>query len=385
MSRKKALVIIPTYNEAENIEPLILSIINTSLEVKGYTVDILVVDDISPDGTGRIVKKLAQAQRNIHLLSGKKAGLGNAYIRALKYGLEKQAFDAFIIMDADFSHDPSYIPTFLSMLDQGYYYVVGSRYIQGGAIPDNWPMLRRLNSTVANLLARKLTGIGGMASDVTSGYKAIRTKALRCIDLDKLHVSGYFFQVALTYAFVFNGEFRITEIPITFAKRKHGASKLGMRDILEFIYRSYTLNPHSPARRIVRFCTVGLSGVAVNLATLTFLVSLFRINAILSSAVAIETSIASNFLLNHIYTFSYSNCRSHHLKHLVGKFSKFNTLSLVGVGISLSIFTVLYKYAGLYYVLAQALAIVPSVCFNYWASSTLVWKTGKDQRYLGML
>jgi dolichol-phosphate mannosyltransferase len=380
MSLKKALIIIPSYNEAKNIKRLILSIIDTTYEVKGYTVDILVVDDYSPDGTGKIVVRLAQAHRNINLLSGKKDGLGNAYIRGLRYGLEKHVYDAFVMMDADLSHNPSYIPQFLSMLDQGYDYVVGSRYIQGGAVPEDWSILRLMNSKVANLLARKLTGIGSMTSDATGGYKAIRTKSLQSIGFDKLHVSGYFFQVALTYTFVTNSNFRMTEIPIVFANRKHGTSKLGLRDILEFIYRAYTLNPHSPTRRFVRFCMVGLSGVVVNLATLTILVSLLRVNAILSSAIAIEMSIASNFLLNHIYTFN-EDSRSHHPRHLVSKFGKFNILSLVGAAITLTVFTVLYRYAGLYYVLAQALAIVPSVCFNYWASTTLVWKAAKGQRY----
>ena len=351
---------------------MILRIINTSLEVKGYTADILVVDDFSPDGTGSIVKKLEQEHRNIHILSGNKVGLGKAYIRGLKYGLEKQVYDAFIMMDADFSHSPSYIPQFLSMLDQGYDYVVGSRYIQGGAIPDDWSILRLINSRVANLLARNLTGIGSMTSDATSGYKAMRTKSLQFIDLDKLHVSGYFFQVALTYAFISNSRFRMTEIPIVFANRKHGTSKLGLRDILEFIYHSYTLNPQSSFRKFIRFCIVGLSGVIVNLGTLTLLVHLLHVNTLLSGAIAIEVSIASNFFLNHTYTFHSGNSSSH--RRPIHRFGKFNAASLTGAVMSFVVFSALYKVVGLHYIVADALAIIPSVCFNYWASSTFVWK-----------
>ncbi len=375
MPRKKALVIIPTYNEAESIKPLISSIIDTSIEIKGYSVDILVVDDYSPDGTGRIVKKLSQEHHNIHLLSGKKAGLGKAYIRGLKYGLEKQAFDAFVMMDADFSHNPSDIPQFLSMLDQGYDYVVGSRYFQGGAIPDDWPVLRRLNSIVGNLLARKLTGLGSMTSDATSGYKAMRAKSLQSIDLDKLHVSGYFFQVALTYAFTSKSNFRITEIPIAFTNRRNGTSKLGIIDVVEFAYRSYTLNPQSSARKFIRFCMVGLSGVVVNLGALALLVRLLHISPLLGGAIAIETSIASNFLLNHVYTFRNNRTKQ---QRLIRRFSRFNAASLIGATLSYVVFSVLYKVVGLHYLVADALAIIPSVCFNFWASSTFVWKATRE-------
>lgn len=372
MSLKTALIIIPTYNEARNIKPLLLCIIDTLHEVAGYTVDILVVDDYSPDGTGTIVQKLTQKHRNIHLLSGKKAGLGNAYIRGLKYGLGQSKYDAFIMMDADFSHNPSYIPRLLRTLDQGYDYVIGSRYVPGGAIPDDWSVKRRLNSKLGNLLARRLTGIGSITTDATSGYKATCAKSLQSVDLDKLHVTGYFFQVALTYAFISNGKFRVTELPIVFTNRQHGTSKMGLRDIVEFIFRSYSLNPQSSARKFIRFCIVGFSGVFVNLGTLTLLVRLLHVNPLLSGAVAIEVSIASNFLLNHIYTF-----RNHSLKQqrLVHRFGMFNMASLTGAVISFAVFSVLYKFVGLHYMFADALAIIPSVCFNYWASTTFVWKT----------
>ncbi len=370
MSLKKALIIIPTYNEAKNIKPLILSIIDTAPEVKGYTVNILVVDDYSPDGTGEIVQKLSKRHRNIHLLSGKKAGLGNAYIRGLKYGLEKQAYDAFIMMDADSSHNPSYIPQFLKTLDQGFDYVIGSRYVKGGKVPEDWSVLRLMNSKIANLLARKLTGIGSATSDATSGYKAVRTKSLQ-FDLDKLQASGYFFQVALTYAFISKRTFRIAEIPIVFTNRKHGASKLRLKDILEFVYCSYTLNPQSSARKFVRFCMVGISGVVVNLGTLTVLVRYFHVSPLLGGAIAIETSIASNFLLNHVYTFRNSRPKQ---QRLIRKFGRFNAASLIGAAMTFAVFSVLYKFIGLQYIVADALAIIPSVCFNYWASSTFVWK-----------
>ena len=372
MSLKTALVIIPTYNEAENIKPLLLSIIATLHEVTGYSVDILVVDDYSPDGTGTIVQKLAQKHRNIQLLSGKKAGLGDAYIRGLRYGLDQPKYDAFVMMDADFSHSPSYIPRLLRTLDQGYDYVIGSRYIPGGAIPDDWSILRILNSKVANLLARTFAGIGRTVYDATSGYKAIRTSSLQTIDLDNLRVSGYFFQVALTYAFNSKSKLQITEIPIAFENRKNGASKIGVKDVVEFVYCAYTLNPQSSARTFVRFCVVGISGVVVNLGTLTVLVRYFHISPLLGGAIAIETSIASNFLLNHVYTFRNDTGSSR--QRLIHRFSKFNATSLTGAAISFAVFSVLYKFIGLQYIIADALAIIPSVCFNYWASSTFVWK-----------
>ena len=156
MQKKRACVIIPTYNEAENIGHLLEQLETAFKNVSGYSIHILVADDTSPDGTGDIVLKIAKKYGNIHLLSGEREGMGAAYIRAFSHILD--SYDVIITMDADFSHPPGMIPGFLTKVDAGCDVVIGSRYIKGGAAPD-WPLQRRLTSSFANVLARVVAGL----------------------------------------------------------------------------------------------------------------------------------------------------------------------------------------------------------------------------------
>jgi dolichol-phosphate mannosyltransferase len=369
---KKALVIIPTYNELENIKAIITSVKDAQKGATKYTFEILIVDDNSPDGTGRVVRALARKNKQLHMISGQKAGLGKAYVRGFIYGLRQKRYDAFIMMDADFSHDPEAIPGLLAALEQGNDYVIGSRYVHGGSIPGNWPLVRIINSRFANFLARSLIGIDKTITDLTGGFKAIRSTALEEIDLNSLHAAGYFFQVNLLHAFLQKG-FKIAEAPIHFADRTYGDSKLKLQDIIEFIYRAYTLNPQSPIRRLVRFCIVGLSGTVVNLAALSVLVTIFHISAFPADAIAIETSIVSNFFFNYNYTF-HSQVKETRLT-LLTKLVKFNVSALGGALISFALFTSLYSYAHWQYYTADIIGIIVSTGWNYWISTRLIWKT----------
>jgi dolichol-phosphate mannosyltransferase len=370
--KKKALVVVPTYNEAENIERLILAIKSQNSKIKNYNLEVLVVDDNSPDGTSNIVRSLQKRFKNIHLLSGKKAGLGRAYIRGFNYAISTNKYSALIMIDADFSHNPISIPELLNKIDQNYDYVIGSRYIQGGAIPGNWPIKRILNSRVANLLARKLTGLPDDINDITGGYKAIRIEALKQIDIDRIQATGYFFQVNLLHLFI-TGGFKVVESPIIFNDRKFGESKLRFRDIVEFVYRSYKLNPNSPVRRLARFLLVGLSGTLVNLITLYILVQHFKGSVLLDAVAATEISIISNFILNYIYTFGTLDSNNDPTS-IISKFSKFNMGSLGGAAISLFVFSVLYKSLGINYIFADACSIATATSWNYWISTRVVWK-----------
>jgi dolichol-phosphate mannosyltransferase len=374
--KKKLLIIVPTYNEAGNIKPLINELQKVEELVAGWQFELLIVDDNSPDGTGKIIKNLQKKHQNLQLLEGKRKGLGAAYIRGFKYGLANGSYDAFIMMDADFSHDPQMIPTLVEALNQGADYVIGSRYTAGGLVADNWSLARGINSWAANVFAGLFVGTPGI-TDATAGFKAIRRSALEQIDLSQLKARGYVFQVDLLHQFSRRG-FTIREVPITFTARKHGKSKLRVRDILEFLYVGYQLNPNSRARRIFRFGFVGLSGTVVNLAVLTLLVHLWNVPAIFAAAVAIELSIISNFFLNHIYTFRafYSGKPVH--KDTPGatlaKLLKFNLISLGGAAISLSVFSVLYAYFGVWYILADILGIIAAMAWNYWLSERVVWR-----------
>lgn len=217
MAHSRSIVVIPTYNEAENIERLI-----TEIHRAWEDLDVCVVDDGSPDGTGRIAERLDR----VHVIhrSGK-LGLGTAYVRGYTYALE-QGYDRIGGMDADFSHDPAVLPALFALLDQ-HGVGIGSRYIPGGGTL-NWGIHRRVLSRGANLLAKFMLGFS--AQDVTSGYRCYRREVLEAVDLPSLRSEGYSFLVELLYRAAQKG-FSIGETPIVFADRKEGASKMSSREI----------------------------------------------------------------------------------------------------------------------------------------------------------
>jgi dolichol-phosphate mannosyltransferase len=212
----RVLVIIPTYNERENIEPII-----ERVHAAAPAVHVLVVDDASPDGTGRIADKLAEADERVHVLHrGGKAGLGAAYIAGFDWGLGER-FDVLVEMDADGSHAPEQLPRLLAGLDDADL-VLGSRWVPGGAVLD-WPRSRELISRGGNLYARLALGVP--LRDITGGYRAFRREVLEGIDYAGVASQGYCFQVDLAWRALRAG-FRVVEVPISFADRERGESKM---------------------------------------------------------------------------------------------------------------------------------------------------------------
>jgi dolichol-phosphate mannosyltransferase len=222
MKKNKILIIIPTFNERENISVLIKQIIETISNV-----DILVIDDDSPDGTAQEViafSKIAPTKINIIVRKGVQ-GLGGAYTTGFKYGLKHQ-YDVIITMDADLSHNPDHLPAFLDAIGH-YDIVVGSRYIKhGGTI--NWRIRRILLSWLANKFARFVLGLGG--HDLTSGFRAYSRSILETIDLDKIKSNGYSYLVEMLFLTKKKGA-QITEIPIIFVDRTMGKSKISKQEI----------------------------------------------------------------------------------------------------------------------------------------------------------
>ena len=227
----KAVVVIPTYNEAENVEPLAAEIRRIVPEIH-----ILFVDDNSPDGTGALIKRLMDRDDRIHLLERpQKNGLGRAYIDGFTVALEK-GFEFIFEMDADFSHDPKELPNFLKEMEN-YDLVIGSRYIKGVNVI-NWPLKRLLLSYYANVYTRVITGIP--IRDCTGGYKCFRREVLEAIDFRKIKSNGYAFQIELNYK-VWKKGFRIKEIPIIFFDRVHGESKLSKKIMWEAVFLVWKL------------------------------------------------------------------------------------------------------------------------------------------------
>jgi dolichol-phosphate mannosyltransferase len=227
MSRRdmnRALVCIPTYNEADNLEPITQAVLKAEPRV-----DILVVDDNSPDGTGKIADTLAAKEPRIRVLHReKKEGLGRAYLAAFRWALA-EGYTYIIEMDADFSHDPRYLPGLLDAAEAGADLVLGSRYVTGGGTV-NWGIGRQVLSRGGSLYARTILGVG--IHDLTGGFKCFHRRVLETLELDEVKSTGYAFQIELTYRTLKKG-FTVRELPIVFEDRRVGQSKMSRKIFLE--------------------------------------------------------------------------------------------------------------------------------------------------------
>ena len=219
----RVLVAIPTYNEISNVRNIVEAVLAAS-----EAAEVLVIDDNSPDGTGRAADEMAGANPRVHVLHRPgKMGLGSAYIEGFRYAIDR-GYDLIFEMDADFSHDPAEIPRFLEAA-KDYDVVIGPRYIDGIRIL-NWPLKRLMLSYFASVYARMVTGL--KLQDTTGGYKCFRREALMKLDLSRIHSDGYSFQIEMNFLCQKKG-FRLKEIPIIFADRRHGSSKMNKGIILE--------------------------------------------------------------------------------------------------------------------------------------------------------
>jgi dolichol-phosphate mannosyltransferase len=238
---ERALVVIPTYNERGNIERIIAAVL-----AQDARLEVLVVDDGSPDGTGEIVDGIAGSNPKVHAIHrAGKLGLGTAYLAGFKWALE-QNYDFVFEMDADFSHDPVHLPQFLEAIRNADL-VLGSRYRKGKVTVVNWPMSRLMLSYAANLYARVVTGLP--LDDCTGGFKCFRRYVLEAIDLDSVRSNGYAFQIEMSFRAWQNG-FRIVEIPIVFVDRTEGESKMSKKIIREAVWMVWRLRWWSLTGRV---------------------------------------------------------------------------------------------------------------------------------------
>ncbi|HCA81373.1 MAG TPA: dolichyl-phosphate beta-D-mannosyltransferase [Bacteroidetes bacterium] len=227
----RCLVVIPTFNEADNVPQLLPIILNL-----GDHFNVLVVDDGSPDGTAKLVKEMQKTEPRIHLIErAGKMGLGTAYVAGFKFALAN-GFEFIFEMDADFSHDPQELPRLLDKA-QTYDLVIGSRYISGVNVV-NWPLRRLMLSYGANVYTRIITGMP--VRDATGGFKCFRRKVLESIDLDAIHSNGYAFQIEMNFKSWRNG-FKLHEIPIVFTDRRNGVSKMSKQIVYEAVWMVWRL------------------------------------------------------------------------------------------------------------------------------------------------
>lgn len=228
---RRALICLPTYDERENLAPMIDAILAAVPQV-----DVLVIDDNSPDGTGRLADEIAAREPRVKVLHrAGKEGLGRAYLAAFAWALARD-YGLVLEMDCDFSHDPAYLPAMLAAAE-GADLVLGSRYVQGGGTV-NWGLLRKLISRGGSFYARTILGLA--VRDLTGGFKCFRREVLEAIDLATVECTGYAFQIELTYRAARRG-FQVRELPIVFADRRVGRSKMSRRIVLEAIRKVWSI------------------------------------------------------------------------------------------------------------------------------------------------
>ena len=364
--KPNACVILPTYNEAENIGSIIPQIFERAAEIPTHDLHVLVVDDNSPDGTQDIVRTLMATYENLHLITGLKQGLGEAYKRGMNYALQELSPDIVFEMDADGQHDPELIPVFAYLASHDISLVIGSRFAPGGVTPD-FVLSRRVLSLVGNWMLRVLGGLPGI-HDCTSGYRCIKTDLLRKCDVGRLATRGYSFQSSLLSELLRN-QAKVVEIPMVFHHRAHGESKLTSRDQVEFLVNVAKLRLRR-SEEFIKFTCVGLSGVLVNLGSYLLLERKIGLHFALACPLAIELSILSNFLLNNAWTFKSRRTGSSIWKRLLRFHAVAGLAGVANYGAFLGLVSALHIYD----VLANLAGILVGVLINYCLNSVWTWR-----------
>lgn len=371
---KKAVVVLPTYNEKENIKNLIPRIFKITANLKNWQVFVLVVDDRSPDNTIHTVEKLQKQFTNLYIIQGKKQGLGTAYFRGFSYALKNINPEVVFEMDADWSHDPLLIPTFLEEIEKGADFIIGSRYIKGGSIPRNWEIHRKIFSVLGNQIIR----LGFMAlkiSDWTSGYRAIKAWFLKEILQEMKNYNGYVFQVALLDKAKKRG-LKIAEIPLMFKDRKKGKSKIdSMHYILNTLFYVF-LNSS-----FIKFVIVGSTGFLIDFSTAFILINKFHFPILIGgSIISPGIAIIYNFILNNFWSFSYKEIEHKPFSY----FKKFTLFILISIGsiiiqyktLSLALNLLPHNLWFIYKALIIIFLIIP---YSYFMYNRIIWKKVKNK------
>jgi len=384
----KAVIVIPTYNEKENIGPLIEELQKVFGRIRGYSMSILVVDDNSPDGTADVVREKMKTYRNVDLITGKKEGLGAAYVRGFKYAIGTLKADVVFEMDADFQHDPQDIPRFLDKIKEGYDYVLGSRYVSGGSIPKDWGIQRKFLSYFGSAFARFVLGTRHI-KDYTTGYKASRVKGfVDKINLDKILSKNFAYKIHLLYEML-SLKAKTVEIPITFKDRERQMSKSNaFRESAESMKVVIILRGRRNAR-FIKVCVVGAVGAFIQIVLSSIFISLVGYgnvpvfglmtvpNTVLSNVVATELAILSNFFINNSWTFNDKKITDFGL--LIKKLPAFNFLSLGSIVIQAVVMWVGTKVLDVQslipYLFLVVLGILLGLIWNFTMYTRVIWRT----------
>lgn len=368
----KAVVILPTYNERENILPMLEALGTVCRKIYNHSFEFVVVDDNSPDGTSDLVRGYQKKHKNVKLLSGEKEGLGKALLRAMRYAILELGAECIAQLDADLSHDPSVLPLFFKEIDNGADFVVGSRYIPGGSIPENWALYRKIYSVVGNAIVR--FGLGQTrVHDWTGGYRVYKSTYVRVLEKDLEAYSGYVFQIAFLHKSIERGA-HVAEVPIHFTDRRFGRSKIApseyIRNVLIYVGKARVQSLF--AGTFGKFLVVGSVGFVINTAILEALVYLGFYPTI-GSVVGAEVAIISNFILNNYWTF-----RAHKIEKgaMVGKFFQFNLTSVGAVVLqAASVAVGTFLFGVMTYRMWYLIGVSIGLVWNYVMYRSIIWKT----------
>lgn len=370
----KVIIIIPTYNEKGNIERLI-NVLEEEIfpTIKNHAMAILVADDTSPDGTADAVRALMAKWKNIHLSVGEKHGLGAAYVRAMTYAVEQMSADVMFEMDADLSHDPKKIPEFLQKIDGRYDMVIGTRYSQGGSIPNNWGLHRKLFSIFGNLLVRTIL-MRFWIHDWTGGFRALRKEVFLKEKPELTAFRGYTFQVSFLHKAVRDG-FNVAEVPIHFTDRTLGRSKIAPREYIVDLLKYVIIARFFEILRspFPKYFITGFVGYLINASVLEIL---FRagLSPAVAGGIGSELAIIWNFAINNLWSF-----RKYQIKEpgrVPLKFLEFNAVSFGSVLIIATSEAVGTHFFGvearqIILIVALALFVIP---YSYSAYNLFIWK-----------
>ena len=364
------LIIIPTYNEIENIVPLIEEVFS-----RVPNAHILVVDDNSPDGTAAAVEKIAVTRPALHILkrSGKQ-GLASAYIDGFKWGIPK-GYDVFLEMDADFSHNPEYIPEMLEQI-KTYDVVIGSRNIKGGGV-EGWSALRNMISKGGSLYSRIVLSCPIM--DLTGGFNMWRKPALEKIGLDGIISKGYSFQVEMKFKAYHSG-CSVKEIPILFPDRKHGSSKMSKKIFLEALINIWKIKKNAGVNnaidQFIKFAITGGLGAVTNLFIFFLCADLAKIREIPVSIGCFIIAVTQNYIINHTWSFKQEN---HSEKLSIKKWFMFMCGSLLGLAINIYVMRFMITHFNLpWKFIGQACGIAAGMVFNFTVSKLVIFKRRKN-------
>jgi len=364
---KTAVIVLPTYNEKENLLSIVPEIFRITQKITDWDISLLVVDDNSPDDSVSVLQDFQKKYKKFSFITGEKEGLGRAYVRGFTHVINTKKTDVVFEMDADWSHNPSMLPDFLKEIDSGADIVIGARYIKGGSIPHDWGLNRKLFSYFGNLIVR----VGFMQLNIhdwTNGYRAINTEFLEKILSHLKKYNGYVFQIALLDKAVKN-HLAISEIPCHFKERASGKSKINslryIYDILLYIFLNSSF---------VKFAIVGATGFVINVIGLEFFYR-YGVSAGTSAAIGAELSIISNYTLNNMWSFSHKKINSN--KSILSKFLQFNLVSAGSI-----IIQFLVVGLGTYYLGDHTRLVLLLICviffiipYSYFMYNRFVWKS----------